>query len=189
LRNLLLNESLELAEELIEFGEGVYGASSRTEFWLRGQAVLHNKKGNRDIAVAALSRLIEDFPDSKYTTLRNELRGADSTLTMSRLSAALVDFEGVFFKKEEYLPTVKVAPVYPRRAVTRGIEGYCIVEYTVSVEGRVVNPVAVECSPTGVFEFSSIKAAEKFLYTPRVINGQPVAVPNVRNKFTYGLEH
>jgi len=27
----------------------------------------------------------------------------------------------------EYLPIVKVAPIYPRRAQTRGITGYCIV--------------------------------------------------------------
>ena len=31
----------------------------------------------------------------------------------------------------EYLPIVKVAPVYPARALRMGIEGYCIVEFTV----------------------------------------------------------
>ena len=30
----------------------------------------------------------------------------------------------------EYLPIVKVAPIYPRRAQTRGLEGFCIVTYT-----------------------------------------------------------
>ena len=32
----------------------------------------------------------------------------------------------------EYLPIVKVAPVYPRRALQRGIEGFVIVEFTVT---------------------------------------------------------
>ena len=32
----------------------------------------------------------------------------------------------------EYLPIVKVQPVYPRRALSRGIEGYVIVEFTVT---------------------------------------------------------
>ena len=29
----------------------------------------------------------------------------------------------------EYLPIVKVAPIYPRRAQSRGVTGYCTVEY------------------------------------------------------------
>ena len=37
----------------------------------------------------------------------------------------------------EYLPIVKVAPIYPRRAQTRGISGYCIVEYTVTTSGAI----------------------------------------------------
>ena len=35
---------------------------------------------------------------------------------------------GGFSSDGEYLPIVKVAPVYPRRAQTRGIEGYVIVD-------------------------------------------------------------
>ena len=29
----------------------------------------------------------------------------------------------------DYLPIVKVAPIYPQRALSRGIEGYCVVQY------------------------------------------------------------
>ena len=36
----------------------------------------------------------------------------------------------------EYLPIVKVNPQYPRRAQTRGIEGYVIVEYWVEDRSR-----------------------------------------------------
>ena len=35
----------------------------------------------------------------------------------------------------DYLPIVKVAPIYPRRAQSRGVEGYCIVQYTVTRAG------------------------------------------------------
>ena len=44
----------------------------------------------------------------------------------------------------DYLPIVKVAPIYPNRALTRGIEGYCVVMYTVTTLGTTVNPVVVE---------------------------------------------
>lgn len=88
----------------------------------------------------------------------------------------------------EYLPIVKVAPVYPRRAQTRGITGYCIVEYTVTRNGSIRDPQAVDCQPSGVFESASVRAAEKFKYKPRVVDGEPIEVAGVQNKFTYELE-
>ena len=89
----------------------------------------------------------------------------------------------------EYLPIVKVAPVYPRRAQTRGISGYCIVEYTVTRTGSIRDPRAVDCQPSGVFESASINAAEKFKYRPRVVDGEPIEVAGVQNLFTYELEN
>ncbi len=88
----------------------------------------------------------------------------------------------------EYLPIVKVAPIYPRRATSRGIEGYCIVEYTVTKNGSIRDPQAIDCQPSGVFESASIKASEKFKYKPRVVDGEPIEVAGVQNKFTYTLE-
>lgn len=89
----------------------------------------------------------------------------------------------------EYLPIVKVAPIYPRRAQSRGITGYCIVEYTVTRNGSIRDPQAVDCSPSGVFERASVKAAEKFKYKPRVVDGEPIEVAGVQNKFTFELEN
>lgn len=88
----------------------------------------------------------------------------------------------------EYLPIVKVAPIYPRRAQTRGITGYCIVEYTVTTSGSTKDIRAVDCQPSGVFESASVKAAEKFKYKPRVVDGTAIEVAGVQNKFTYELE-
>ena len=89
----------------------------------------------------------------------------------------------------EYLPIVKVAAIYPRRAQARSITGYCIVEYTVTTTGATRDPVATDCSPAGLFEDASVKAALKFKYKPRVIDGEPVEVVGVRNRFLYELEN
>jgi protein TonB len=89
----------------------------------------------------------------------------------------------------EYLQIVKVAPIYPRRAQTRGISGYCIVEYTVTKTGSIRDPFAVDCSPKGIFERASVKASTKFKYKPRVVDGEPIEVAGVQNKFTYELEN
>lgn len=88
----------------------------------------------------------------------------------------------------EYLPIVKIAPTYPMRARTRGIEGHCTVEYTVTAAGTVKDVVVIDAEPTGIFEKASIDAALKFKYKPRVVNGEPIEVKGVRNIFRYRLE-
>ena len=88
----------------------------------------------------------------------------------------------------EYLPIVKVAPIYPNRALTRGIEGHCIVEYIVTRNGTTKDPKVVECT-SSLFANASIKASAKFKYKPRVINGQPIDVPGVMHKITFELEN
>lgn len=89
----------------------------------------------------------------------------------------------------DYLPIVKVAPIYPQRALSRGIEGYCVVQYTVTRQGTITDPFVVEDQCTSsLFHNASIQAALKFKYKPRVIDGQAVEVPGVQNKFTFNIE-
>jgi len=88
----------------------------------------------------------------------------------------------------EYLPIVKVAPVYPRRAQQRGLSGYCILNFTVTKAGTVSNVKVEECS-SSLFERASIRAAEKFKYKPRVVNGEPIDVPGVRHKISFEIEN
>jgi len=88
----------------------------------------------------------------------------------------------------DYLPIVKVAPIYPQRALSRGIEGYCVVQYTVTSLGTIKDPIVVESQCTSsLFHRASIQASLKFKYKPRVIDGQAVEVPGVQNKFTYEI--
>jgi len=88
----------------------------------------------------------------------------------------------------DYLPIVKVAPIYPNRALTRGIEGYCVVQYTVTRQGTVKDPVVIEDQCTSsLFYSASLNAALKFKYKPRIMDGEAVEVPGVQNKFTYEI--
>lgn len=94
---------------------------------------------------------------------------------------------GGFSSDGEYLPIVKVAPVYPRRAQTRGIEGYVILEFIVTKTGAVTNPVVLEAKPPGIFDRAATNAALKFKYKPKVVNGEAIDVAGVRNKITFEL--
>ena len=94
---------------------------------------------------------------------------------------------GGFTQDGEYLPIVKVAPIYPRRAQTRGIQGYVVLEFTVTKTGAVKDPVVVEAKPPGIFDRAASNAALKFKYKPKVVNGEPIEVPGVRNRITFEL--
>ena len=95
---------------------------------------------------------------------------------------------GGFSSDGEYLPIVKVAPIYPRRAQTRGIEGFVLLEFIVTSTGAVRNPVVIEAKPPGIFDRAAIQAALKFKYKPKVVNGEPVEVAGVRNLIKFELE-
>ena len=85
------------------------------------------------------------------------------------------------------LPILKVSPIYPRRALRNGIEGYVVVEFSISETGAVINPVVIDTDKPGYFENAALNAALKFKYKPQVINGIPIQVSGVRNVFNFTL--
>ncbi len=87
----------------------------------------------------------------------------------------------------DYLPIVRVEPIYPRRAQSRGLEGQCLVEFTVDTTGATKDAFAVECT-SSLFERASINAALKFKYKPRVVDGVAEEVKGVQTIITYKME-
>jgi protein TonB len=87
----------------------------------------------------------------------------------------------------EYLPIVKVQPIYPQRAAARGTEGYVIVQYTVTTTGDTKDVEVIE-STSSLFDRAAIESAMKYKYKPRVIDGTPVEVTGVTTKIIFELE-
>ena len=88
---------------------------------------------------------------------------------------------------KEYAPLEKKAPIYPYVTQFNGIEGYCIVQYTVTELGKVKDAFPETCSPIGLFEGVSVESAKEFIYQPRIVDGVPQSVSGVQNKFTFDL--
>ncbi|WP_444943003.1 TonB family protein [Microbulbifer sp. ZKSA006] len=89
-------------------------------------------------------------------------------------------------------PVYKAKPRYPNAALRRGIEGYVVVEFTVTKTGavrdaRVVGGYDSKGNPTNVFNRSAIAAAERFKYRPQMEDGQAVERYGVRNRISYKL--
>lgn len=88
----------------------------------------------------------------------------------------------------DYLPIVKVAPQYPRRAQNRGIEGWVLLEFTVTENGSVSDVQVIQFEPSAVFNSAAINAAKKFKYKPRIVNGKPIPVAGVQHLISFRLE-
>ncbi len=87
----------------------------------------------------------------------------------------------------EMLPILTVPPEYPRRMLSRGTEGWVIVEFTVDELGRVTTPRVVASFPSNGFDQSALKAVLRYKYKPRVVNGTAVPVQGVRQRIVFSL--
>jgi protein TonB len=94
---------------------------------------------------------------------------------------------GMNIAEGDYLPIVRVAPVYPARALSRGLEGFVDLSFTVTTTGTVIDPIVLQ-STSSLFERAAIRAVLKFKYKPRVVDGVPVAVPGVKTRISFQLE-
>jgi protein TonB len=59
--------------------------------------------------------------------------------------------------------------------------------FTVTTTGTVKDP-AVIFSTSSLFERAATRAVLKFKYKPRVVDGVPVEVPNVKTRITFKIE-
>jgi protein TonB len=94
---------------------------------------------------------------------------------------------GMNIAEGDYLPIVRVAPVYPARALSRGLEGFVDLQFTVTTAGTVKDPIVLQ-STSKLFERAAIRAVLKFKYKPRVVDGVPVDVPGVKTRISFMLE-
>lgn len=94
---------------------------------------------------------------------------------------------GMNIAEGDYLPIVRVAPVYPSRALSRGLEGFVDMSFTVTTTGSVKDPIVLQ-STSSLFERAAIQAVLKFKYKPRVVDGIPVEVPGVKTRISFELE-
>ncbi len=115
---------------------------------------------------------------------------AVSALAPVQADLGVVDAGAGFGAGEgDYLPIVKVAPIYPRSALVRKLEGHCTVTYTVTTAGTVKDIEVLEAYCTDpIFHHPSIEAAKRFKYKPRIVDGIAVEVRGVNNVFYYEIQ-
>lgn len=105
-----------------------------------------------------------------------DARGAMSRMTMSAGS------------DRDVIPLVRIAPDYPPRALSRGLEGWVQVQFTITATGTVKDATVVNAEPKQIFDDAALKAIARWRYNPRVEGGVAVERVGVQTIIRFQLE-
>jgi periplasmic protein TonB len=89
---------------------------------------------------------------------------------------------------QDAIPLVRINPDYPPKAQSRGIQGWVLVQFTITAAGTVRSAVALDAEPRGYFEDSAVAAISRWKYEPKVENGVAVERRGVQVKLTFKLQ-
>lgn len=74
----------------------------------------------------------------------------------------------------DIIPTVRIEPQYPSRALRAGIEGTVTVEFTIAVDGSVKDIEIISADPPKVFDSEVLKALKRWKFPPQTVAGKTV---------------
>ena len=86
------------------------------------------------------------------------------------------------------MPLVRINPDYPSRALSSGIEGWVLVQFTITATGAVRDPVVVDSEPPKIFDAAALKAVARWRYNPKVEGGVAVERVGVQTTIRFMIE-
>ena len=105
-----------------------------------------------------------------------DARGAMSRMSMSAGS------------DRDVIPLVRINPDYPPRALSRGLEGWVQVQFTITATGTVKDAIVVNAQPKNIFDDAALKAIARWRYNPKVDAGVAVERVGVQTIIRFQLE-
>lgn len=89
----------------------------------------------------------------------------------------------------DVMPLVRIEPQYPRKAAMSGKEGWVRLKFDVNTAGGVVNVDVIESSPPRLFDQSAKRALSKWKYQPKLVDGKPTEMKNLRVQLDFKLRN
>jgi len=131
---------------------------------------------------------IEAQPEIPSIEIVSSRVNVDTNISLGAVKVGIVkELKGFNSNDGEYLPIFRAPPVYPRRALDRGLCGWVNISYTVTSTGSVRDPIVLSSS-SKTFEKAATKAALKYKYKPRQVDGKGVDVPGVQVRIAFEIE-
>jgi protein TonB len=171
---------------------------------LRAVAKIEFTRLRRDTEVATIKREKPQLEKIVQTPLTPQLarasmsRAGTANVAANLLAPPSIDARGslaglslgvgIGGSDRDVMPLVRINPEYPPRAQTRGIEGWVIVQFTITPAGTVKDAKVVDGEPKGTFDDAAVKAVSGWKYNPKVENGVAVERRGVQVMLTFKLE-
>jgi len=135
---------------------------------------------SRDVRSRRDPKAPEKPPQEMQQDLRRLNAATSSNLTGMSIDIPDIDidigFGGDIAIARELTPLVRVPPEYPMSALSRRIEGFVILSFTVTETGSVIDAEVLRAEPEGVFDRAALRAVSRFKYQPQFVDGKPVQV-------------
>ena len=87
----------------------------------------------------------------------------------------------------DVIPLVRIEPRYPSRALSRGVEGWVLLEFTITPTGTVRDIAVVDAEPPMLFNSAAQRAVRRWKYKPRIEDGIAVERPGVQVVLTFEI--
>lgn len=130
-----------------------------------------------ELIVSYQDEFSHQVPTARLTLPSSEIVEPDS-LNAAFIPIPLLEIKGV-------LPQQMAMPVYPRKALLRGVEGRVVVSFDVDENGIIVNEYIIDSSPPKIFDRAVLAALKKSKFTPMQMNGRPVIARKLTETFTF----
>ncbi len=86
------------------------------------------------------------------------------------------------------IPLVRIPPDYPPRALSRGLEGWVRIQFTITATGTVKDAIVIDADPKNIFDDAALKAIARWRYNPRIDGGVAVERVGMQTQITFQLE-
>lgn len=126
-----------------------------------------------------IERQAADLPQESLSTIV----GSIPEFNAPELNSGNVSFN---VSDRDAQPLVRIPPQYPVRALERGLEGYCDMQFNVSPDGTPIDIEATYCT-NSTFARASIRSVERWRYSQRIIDGVPQTRVGVVTRIEFEL--
>ncbi len=85
-------------------------------------------------------------------------------------------------------PIERSAPRYPAHELRRNQQGWVVLSYVVTDDGRVIEPVVEESSGSRAFEDAAMYTVTNWRYEPAMLNGEPVQQCKTKVRIAFAIQ-
>ena len=146
-----------------------------------------------EVATKRDEKIQREKPKAAPQLPRMSFASTGPSTDIVRMVAPTVDTSGANLSlgagsDRDVIPLVRINPDYPQRALSRGIEGWVQVQFTITAAGTVKDPKVVDAEPKNIFNDAALRAISRWRYNPKVQDGVAVERVGVQTIIRFEIE-